>query len=231
MVDSVPGGEHAERCEETRQDHQPHRKSIHTEVIANGGIGDPGAVYFKLKARSPIDVVHGQMEREAKGDQGDDEGEPLDDAALPRQESHDDGSGSRHKRDKRQYGIVQHSSVSWALLKVHGKAEIGNQEEGACADSQPFCIGTNVSGLHTLDYCAQAADAACCDAGATVDDSAIDSAPQKIAAKDEERGHDYRVIDLVDPILVDQQCIDATETLDELIRHAWFATVNQIRKK
>jgi hypothetical protein len=55
------------------------------------------------------------MEGEAEGDQGHGQGEPLDDAALSRKQSHNYGSGSRYKGDDRQYGFVQHSFVSWGL--------------------------------------------------------------------------------------------------------------------
>ncbi len=144
MVDGVPGSEHAERSQKAGQHDQPHGNAIHSQVIANGGTGDPGVVYFKLKARVAIDVVERQMEGQAEGDQGHRQREPLDDAAPPRKQCHDHGSCSRHKGRKRQYRIVQHR-WSLSLLEVHGKAEIGNQEQGRCADGQPPGIGTDVS--------------------------------------------------------------------------------------
>ena len=79
------------------------------------GLGIHGAIYFKLKARLAIDIVDRQMEGEAEGEQGHSKGEPLDDAALPRKQSHDHGSCSRHKGGERQYRIVQHSFVSWGF--------------------------------------------------------------------------------------------------------------------
>ena len=55
------------------------------------------------------------MEGEAESDQGHGESEPLDDVASTRKQSDDDGAGSRYKGGKRQYGIVQHSFVSWGF--------------------------------------------------------------------------------------------------------------------
>ena len=108
MVDGVPGGEHAERSQKAGEHHQPDGNAIHSQVITNGGAGDPREIYFKLKAGVAIDIIHRQMEGQAEGEQRHRQGEPLDDAASPRKQCHDHGSCSRYKGRKRQYRIVQH---------------------------------------------------------------------------------------------------------------------------
>ena len=76
-------------------------------------------------------IVDGQMEGQAEGEQGHDQGEPLDDAALPRKQCHDHGSGSGHKGRIASISNRSAQIRCLALLEVHGKAEIGNQEQGA----------------------------------------------------------------------------------------------------
>ena len=117
VSDGVPGSEHAERREKAGQHHQPERDAIHSQVIANGRAGDPGAVDFKLKARVAIDVMGRQMEGQPKGDQRHHQGEPLDDAASARKQCHDHGSCGRHEGRKRQYRIVQHRSSLALVLR------------------------------------------------------------------------------------------------------------------
>jgi hypothetical protein len=77
------------------------------------------------------DKVRRQMKGEAEGDQGDEQGEPLNDAAPPRKQCNDDGSSSGHEGRKREYRIVQQDRRS--LLQVHGKAEKSEQEQSGCA--------------------------------------------------------------------------------------------------
>jgi hypothetical protein len=70
-------------------------------VVANGGTRDPWLVYFKLKAWLTKKKVRRQMKREAERNQGDKQGEPLDDAAPPRKQCDNHGSSSGHEGRKR----------------------------------------------------------------------------------------------------------------------------------
>ena len=144
-------------------------------MVANGGTRDPGLVYFKLKSRLTIEKVRRQLKRQAEGNEGDHKGEPLDDAALPRKQCHDHGTGTGHEGRIRQYRIVQQDRRS--LLEVHGKAEIRNQQQCGCANREPPCIGADVSRLHPLDQRSQAAHTARSHTTAAIDQSAIKGPP------------------------------------------------------
>ena len=48
-VDSTPGDQHAERCKQARQHHQPHRKAIDADVVMDERRSDPRHVLLELK--------------------------------------------------------------------------------------------------------------------------------------------------------------------------------------
>jgi hypothetical protein len=147
-------------------------------------------------------VMEGEMERQAEGDEGHRQGEPLDDAALARKQSDDHGPYQGHQERQRQYRIVQQDRLFVSLLEVHGKAEISNSEQRRGADRQPTGVRTDIAGLHTLHQGANAAHASCCEAAASIYQSAIDYARQNVPGHKHKRHHDGYVIELVPSLVI-----------------------------
>jgi regulator of replication initiation timing len=65
----------------------------------NIGAGDPGVVYFKLKARLSGDEVRGQMQCKAKRREQDQEREPLDHLSRTWQQGHHDRASGGKEGD------------------------------------------------------------------------------------------------------------------------------------
>ncbi len=108
VVDDAPGDEDAQRSEQAGQNDEPHRESVHADVIADGRRGDPGGVLLELKRAcgDAVVEVEGEVQGAEEGEQGDGEGAPLLDAVAVRQQSKNDGSGERDEGDDRQNVMV-----------------------------------------------------------------------------------------------------------------------------
>ena len=69
-------------------------------------------------------------------------------------------------------------------LKLHGEAEVGNQEQSRGANRQPPGVRTDVPRLHPLDQSSHSAHTAGRQAAATVDQSTIGYTPQQVASNE-----------------------------------------------
>ena len=107
--DGVPGGENPERGEETGKNNQPHREAVYTEVVTDGGVGDPGEILLELEAGRAVHEAGWEMQREQEGEERENEGDPvvLPAAFALREESEHSRSHKRGEEDLGQYEAVE----------------------------------------------------------------------------------------------------------------------------
>ncbi len=115
----VPGGEDAEGGEEAGEDDEPEGEAVDAEVVADGGVGDPGSVLFELESVSRVagDVVEmgGEVECGEEGEEGDGEGGGGDELAAVWKEGEEDGADERDGEEEGEDGLV------WVQGGVHGQ--------------------------------------------------------------------------------------------------------------
>jgi hypothetical protein len=69
-------------------------------VVEDGGLLNPQAAGFELESILAEDEVRGEMQREAEGDEGREEGDPVGQLAAVGSKDHQRRSGQRNEKDQ-----------------------------------------------------------------------------------------------------------------------------------
>src|SRR5581483_156621 len=107
VVNGAPGDQDAERCKKCGQHYQPQRNAIEAEVVMNVRRGNPGDIHFELESGLAACEVRGEMQREHKREQRDEEREPANVAGAARQQQHQQSSRQRDEGNERENRPVE----------------------------------------------------------------------------------------------------------------------------
>ncbi len=134
LADGAPRDQHSERREQAGQRHQPHGEAIHTDVVVDGGRGDPRNILLELEGAglARVRVVERQMQRQPEGDQRDGERGPLHGLAAVGQQRKQQRAGQRREDDEGQNDVVDihhrwpHSELPKSITAITAAAPMAS---------------------------------------------------------------------------------------------------------
>src|SRR5580704_15155665 len=99
--------------------------------------------------------------------------------------------------------------VHWS--KVRRKSKIANDQQDCRAQREPACIRANVAGLQPLYDRAESLRGCTGSETRAVDDSTVDKAFEQVSRNKQQGRDDECAVNLIDPVLVEQQSIESAE--------------------
>src|ERR1700751_3009444 len=95
--------------------------------------------------------------------------------------------------------------------KVRRESKVDGDKQDGGTNCEPACVGANIARLHALNDSAESLGRQAGGKARAVDDSAVEESFEDIAREEQQRGDDHGAVDLVDPVLIEEQLVEAAE--------------------
>ena len=102
VADGVPTGQDTDGAEKAGEDDEPEGEAVHTDVVVDGGAGEPEEVRLKLEAGLTVLEVGGQVQRKEECDDRGSQRDPSRELATVWHEGHKNGAdegGQKNQAD------------------------------------------------------------------------------------------------------------------------------------
>src|SRR6185437_6233630 len=205
LLDGFPGDEHADQREERGQHAQPEREAVGADQVLDVEGRDPGMALEELETAFSAVPVERQMEREQeRDDRGSQRDQALGARGLRQQQGEDAQQGEEDDpAQDRGVDEIHRLNVRDAPVEV--------EEDGRGAERHPGGVAADVARGLAAEAVAGGAGGEADAVHRAIDQARVHGTPKHDAAEGGERPGDDGAVELVHPVLVEDEVVQAAQ--------------------